>query len=306
MDKHGPEPIRTSAASRRTERIWLGALLMIFASLGTGAMSGFSKYAQQAVSPYELLFIQSLLGVICLFPVILICRGWKGFKTTRIATHLFRDFTGVASYLLFFLTVSRVSLVDAMLLYNTGPLFVPFIVWIWSHHRPPFKTWWGVIVGFVGVVLVLHPSEAGFNLVMIVGLASGLFLGLAYVGIRILNQTEWPFLALFYYYLVSTIILLPLALWQWRPAGLFPWLAMLGNAVSVLITLICTTYAFSFGRVLILSALIYLSIVWSGCIDWVFWSSVPRTESLIGAALVIVGGVLSILLRGKPANRVSN
>lgn len=281
---------------KRPKNVMLGGVFMLLFSIFLGMMAGLSKFAQETASPYQVVFFQQLVGLVCITPVVLARRGIRGLATKRFSLHLTRDVAGVLAYLTLFMTVRYVPLVNAVLFNNTGPLFVPFIVAFWFHKRIPWQTWIGILIGFAGVVLILQPGGALFQPVMILGLVSGFCMAITFVTQRILNKTEGLFLVLFYYFLVSSIVMLPLAIWQWMPLDPHTLGALIGIGILNLAAQNCMVFAFSYYTTSILAPLIYFAVIWSGIIDWIFWQTIPNWLSLTGIALVILGGVLSLVL----------
>ncbi len=289
-------------AVTRTERIWLGAFLLVIGSAAQAVAAAMGKYVQESVSADQVVLAQNLVGLLICLPLLYFRGGWGAFRTGVIGTHLIRGMAGAFSWLFFFLSINKLSLVDAVLFINTGPLMIPIILWIWTRERMQGKIWWGVLIGFIGIIFVLHPSTAGFKPVMGLALLSGLGLAIAFVAVRILGHTERPVLILVYYFAVSSIVLLPFAIWNWQSIGAVQWAAMVVMGLFYVILQFALTYAFSYGRVSVLSPLIYLAVVWSGILDWIFWHDIPGWESLIGTTLVILGGVLSITMRSAHAS----
>ncbi len=281
------------------ERLEIGIFFLLLATLTQAAMSGVAKYVQASVSTFQVILTASVIGLLTLFPIILINEGWRGFKTKRAGFHLIRDLAGACSFLLFFLTINHISLVDAVLLNNTGPLFLPLIIWIWLKHGVPAKAWWGIAIGFIGVILILHPTTEGLNWWMIFGLLSGVLMAVALTALRLLHRTESTFLMLFYYFLVLSLIVLPLAIWQWIPPTPEIWLAMISVGLLFLLLQFMATYAFRFGRATVLAPLLYMVVIWTAIIDWIFWHQIPSLLSSLGTLVVIIGGVLAITLSGE-------
>jgi len=74
------------------------------------------------------------------------------------------------------------------LLNNTTPLFIPVITLLWLKIKIDEKIWWGILVGFVGIILILRPSAVGLiKEGDLYGLAAGIFLAIAYVALKILT-----------------------------------------------------------------------------------------------------------------------
>lgn len=282
----------------RRQNLWLGLLFMFLAGLALAEVGAVGKVVQQRVSPLVVVFVQNLVSLLCVIPIVLIRRGWRGFATQHIGLHLIRDFAGSIGFLLFFISLSYISLTDGILLNNTGPLFVPFIVWVWLHHRFPTRMYWGVILGFIGVVFILQPKHDGFQWAMLLALLSGITMAITFVAIRLLNRTEGPFVILFYYFLVGSLLTLPLAIWKWQAIAPLDWLLMILVGAGILLLQVSMVLAFQWGAASVLAPLIYLSLIWSTLIDWLVWNQVPNWLSTIGIVLVVIGGVVSLVLSG--------
>ena len=57
-------------------------------------------------------------------------------------------------------------------------------------------------------------------------------------------------------------------------------------------TFVVYTKAFSYVPSSILAPTSYFAIVFSGLLDWLIWNTVPDTQTLLGIALVVCGGLL--------------
>lgn len=275
----------------------LAVIFMLIVTVAYAALAAFSKVAQaQGLTAYQVVFFQNLFCLLVIVPVVVVRRGWGGFGTGRLGLNLVRDLAGAIGFLLFTLALSHISLTDALLLNNTGPLFLPLVIWVWMRRKMNPKLWWGMALGFIGVVLILRPSLAGISPYMILALASGLAMAIVLLSIRLLNQTEGPYVILFYYFLVSSIILAPPTFVLWQPVSAEGWLLLMLVGVSLLLLQVFLVMALQRGMAAVLSPMLYLVIVWSVIIDWAVWDLPPLWTSIVGALLVIVGGVLSILL----------
>lgn len=73
----------------------------------------------------------------------------------------------------FYYYLSRGSLLNGMLLYNTGPLFSPLLAWCVFRKKITLPSAISIGLGFAGVALVLWPSSTGGLGLLFVGLASG-------------------------------------------------------------------------------------------------------------------------------------
>jgi drug/metabolite transporter (DMT)-like permease len=63
----------------------------------------------------------------------------------------------------FFYAIAHLRLADAVLLNYSLPLFMPFIERVWLREPFPRRLWWGVGLGFLGVLVILRPGPGIFQ-----------------------------------------------------------------------------------------------------------------------------------------------
>lgn len=95
---------------------------------------------------------------------------------------------------------------------------MPLIAWAVSRERISNATWLGAALGFAGIVLVLQPQGEGLGLGYVAAVASAVFLAVAMMSVRWLGATEPVSRILFYYFLLSSGLLLPVAVVSGLPS----------------------------------------------------------------------------------------
>ena len=81
-------------------------------------------------------------------------------RTSRTWLHILRAAAGLLSQVLMFVAVKRMPLVNAVLLSNSAPLFIPLVTWVWLKERIGGMVWVSLLIGFAGVILILKPGLA--------------------------------------------------------------------------------------------------------------------------------------------------
>ena len=76
---------------------------------------------------------------------------------------------------------------------------------------------------------------------------------------------------------------------------------MIYIGVSIYFTLRLYTRAYSMAPASAIAPINYFAVVLAGLWGWVFWRQVPDAWSVVGRALVICGGLLTIYLSRPPA-----
>jgi drug/metabolite transporter (DMT)-like permease len=190
-------------------------------------------------------------------------------------------------------------LANATLLTYSAPLWMPLVAWVVTRQRVAKATWLGAGIGFVGVILVLQPQGHSFDLGELSAFAGALFLAVAMMSVRWLGATEPIVRVLFYYFLLSTVMAVPIAVFDWRPFSAPVWVPLISLGLAQLFSQILIVVAYRYASAEKVGPFIYSVIVFSALIDWLVWNNPPTMLAYLGMALVIGGGFVAI--RAKPA-----
>jgi drug/metabolite transporter (DMT)-like permease len=288
---------------REKPNLIFGALLCTLGYLFIAIMGACSKLVSLEVPVVVILFFQNLICLLLLLPEIFI-KGWHTLKTKRIGLHLMRDVMGTLSFFSLFLALKKIPLVDGVLLQNTAPLWIPLVVLIWLKVHMHGHLWWGMVVGFLGVVLILKPSAGIIDVNSLLGVASGIFLAVSLVAIRRLTSTEPTHRILFFYFLFGTLVTSPFALTELAALSQKSLFLLIGVGVSMFIAQTLITYSFTHGKASTFAPIAYSAVIYSGILGWFIWHHLPDLLSSIGLILVIIGGILSIYFEKKYEKRM--
>jgi drug/metabolite transporter (DMT)-like permease len=226
-------------------------------------------------------------------------RGVPHLKTARYGLHFVRDAAGFSSFLCLFAALKSIPLINAMLLSYTEPLWIPLIAWIWPGVRMRGHIWWGIVVGFFGMVLILQPSAGGHNLGTFLAILSGILAGLTFILIHRLASTEPTYRILFYNSLFGMLITAPLASFYLSRLSMVDLFCLIGVGGFTFISQYLVTYAFKHGNATMLGSLAYTVVLFSGVLGWALWGEIPNSISLFGMILVIIGGICAVYFEKK-------
>jgi len=244
-----------------------------------------------------IIFIQYSLCLLLILPNII--KDRQQLHTSQISTHITRGLAGWLSFLAYFYALNEISLVEANLLRNTAPLFVPLVLFIWGRQLIDKRRWLPLVIGFIGISFILSPENPsnGVALAYWVGLGSGAALATSMVGTRRLSHTDSSQTIMFYYFALSTLCSLPLAVsdWQGLPAlDTWPYLAYIG--VSIYLAMWSYTLAYSYAKPSVVAPISYFSVVFSGVLGWILWQDIPSTLSFYGIFLVVCAGAATLAM----------
>lgn len=282
----------------------LKALFFAFATIVVGSGAGAaSKWISDTVPVAVIVMIQYGVCVLIIMPW-LIRQRFKPVTFNRQQNipwkkHLIRGVSGWLSFFCYYAALKNIPLVDASLLRNAAPLFVPLVAWLWVRAKVPSHRWFPLIIGFIGVTLVLRPDSSNVSYGHIIGLLSGIGLAISMIGTRLLSKTQSANTIISYYFFISLLCSLPFGIYYWQaiPLWSLPYLLFIG--VSIYATMVFYTKAYSYAKPSVVAPISYFSVIISGAMGWLIWQHIPSSTALIGATLVIVAGFLTIYLSDK-------
>ena len=208
--------------------------------------------------------------------------------------HFARDLAGMASFFCFFYSIETIPLVHGFLLQSTGPLWLPFIAFVCFKIKMRPVLWQGILIGFIGVLLILKPGIEPLSLGIVIALFSGVFSGFTVITVNRLAETEPRHRILFYYFLVGTLITAACALPNFVLPTPQDFLFLLGVGCFTFITQMLVVTALRRAKAALLAPIAYTAVIFSGFYDWVFWNYLPDSWTLIGILFVVSGAILSI------------
>ncbi|WP_269619568.1 DMT family transporter [Zhongshania sp. BJYM1] len=288
------------ALSIERKQLFTGLALSLVTVFFSSTVAAVGKHVSQEVHVSAIVLVQYGISFLFALPSVLRA-GRSGLATSRPGIHLIRGMSGCACFYLYYIALSKISLVDATLLRSSAPLMVPLVIYLWFSQRVRRETWLPLVVGFLGVVLVLKPGAAGLSLWHLLALLSGLGLAVSMVSTRVLAQHEPQNRILFYYFSISLLFSLPFFLWNYQaiPASAWPGLIYMG--VVIYLSFVMYTMAYRYVSAAALAPISYFGVVFSGLLDWLIWDHIPGALTMMGIACVILGGVLVLRHKEVPA-----
>lgn len=217
--------------------------------------------------------------------------------------NFFRAFFTLGAQASFYYYIKTHTLLNGMVLLNTGPIFIALIDWGILRRRVGKSSWIGVLVSFVGVLCILQPDAEIFTVTSLIGLLSGLCQGISQILFGLSSREENPssgVLILFFFCaaISSFFYLFTGATWE-AGKGLNNWALLLILLLGLGSTLnqLARSAAYQRSTPSRLSPFLYFAVPFAGLFDWLIFGSLPNLLSLLGTILVISGGLLKIYLR---------
>ena len=278
-------------------------LLMLFSTVLFGLMAVVIRLASETQHPFEIAFFRNLFGLLFTLPL-LFKHGPGLLKTSKLPLYLLRCAIGTVGMMAGFWAIVHLPLAQAVAISYSTPLFVTIgAVWVLG-ETVRARRWAAVLIGFIGVIILLHPDADTFTGASLVALLAAVMSASVAISIKFLTRTESPdAIVVFTTALWVPMSLIPALLFWQTPSGItWLWLVLAGLFGTV--AHMCWTRALQLGDASILTPISFMQVLVVGVFGWWLFDESVDHYTLIGA-LIIFGSNLYLahreITRAKPA-----
>jgi S-adenosylmethionine uptake transporter len=293
------ERFSTSGFETTMPSLWMIAASFFFACMGVCVKLATARY-----SAAEIVFYRSFINL--LFMAILVRRRGIPVRTPLWALHVLRSGSGCCSLILYFYAISMLPLATAVTLSYTSPLFLAFYLAALGKIRLRGGMTFALMLGFVGVTLLLHPTFSADQLFGgIVGLGSGMAAGVAYFNVKELAERgECDERIVFYFSLVGTVVGMIWALFfEFHPIDFEGGLLLAGVGVSGTLGQVTMTRAYSRGHTLVAANLAYTTVIFASLFGALLWQDDLNADAWLAILLIVASGMVATWFsRANPAD----
>lgn len=262
-----------------------GALLLLLAEACFAGIGAIVKFTSATASEVQVVFFRNFFALILLLPF-LYRYGFSLLKTQRWYLHLSRALTGIISMYCFFYVLGQLPLAQGMLILLLSPFIVPIIARFWLKERPSRLTLFGIVLGFIGVMLALPAGNGAGKAIMLVALLSAVLVAITKTTIRYMSDTEPAVRIVFYFSLLTAILSAIPVPFYWQPLNNQVWLAFVGMGVLAAIGQLAMTRAYAIAPASDIGMWTYSSVIFAGLFGYLFWQE-PVTMAWFSGVLVI-------------------
>ncbi len=284
---------------------------------------------------YSIMEIVLFRSFIALPATLLLYRleGRRGLPATQ--QHTLEYVRGIflfLSYTTAFMGLAALPLAEIEAIRFSGPLMITILSVAMLSEKVGLQRWLALIAGFMGVLLIVRPGSATFNLGSIFVLISVLFYALNVILTRKLRTTDSSATMAYYsslVYLVAAFVLSPLAIVvgerpnahpsiaflfrAWTMPTLLDWVIMSGLGLVWAGGMYFIARAYSAAPASVVAPFEYISLPINVMWGLLIWSEIPTVMTLAGASLTLASGMYilyqeqkeRLILNGSVINNVS-
>ena len=277
----------------RSKALWYA----LASAFSFAVMGAFVKLAAD-IDVLEKVFFRNIVSLAVALAIVLHNgRPFFGKRRNQLAL-MSRSLLGVGGVSCYFWAIDHLLLADAAMLGKLSPFFVAIFAAFFLREHITIRVAAALVMGFAGGLLVIKPAFDLRVLPALVGAASAVFAGGAYVLLRFLRDREPPETIVLHFSLVTVFGVLPFVLPDLtRPTGI-EWIWLLGIGVSAAAGQLTLTASYRHAPAGKVALIGYATIVFSALFGWLWWAEVPDHLSAAGGLLILAGGFVAFA----PAN----
>ena len=254
-------------------------------------MDTIAKYLSADLSFFQITWARYFFTVFFTLPFMFFFFRRNLTWSSQPKLQIFRGLTLFCANVLFFYSISIISMAKALTLAFVAPLITTALSPIFLGEKVGIRRWSAVIIGFIGSLIVIRPGFIEFNLASVAALGTGLFYGIYLVITRKLHTSDSPLLTLLLTGVVGVVIgsfIVP-TVWvnptfnQWSLLALMGIFACLGHLFLIL--------SLKYADASKLAPFGYFEIVTNVILGYYFFSDFPHYWTWVGLAIIVCSGV---------------
>lgn len=285
-----------------------GIQLRILSGLLFTAMGLCIKLSSATIPLGQIVFFRSAFALIPLVVFLMVLGHFpRGLYTKRPLGHLARSSLGAAAMFASFASIARLPLAEATLIGYLAPIMMAVLAVVVLKEQLNARRVIGIGLGMLGVLVLTLPemSAPELNSTRLAGYGFGILMGTftaaALIQVRRLTATESPGAIAFYFVLVSmlaALLTLPAGWVAPDPSDLLPLIlaGLFGGCAHIAMTL-----AFKYPEASLLAPFEYLTLIWAGMIDVIWFGTGLGLAFFMALPLVLAeAAVASSARKAKP------
>ena len=254
-------------------------------------MDGFAKYLSSTLPILQITWSRYFFTVVFVLPIMLVFFRKNLTWTEQPKLQLIRGLLLFCANILFFYSISIISLAKALTLAFIAPLIVTLLSPIILGEKVGFRRWAAVIVGFIGSLIVIRPGFVEFNLASSAALGTGVMYGFYLIVTRKLHNSDNPLLTLLLTGTVGAIlgsIIMPTV---WVQPTINEWYMMFAIGFFASIGHFFLILSLRYADASKLAPFSYFEIVPNIIIGYFFFNNFPNQWHFLGLFIIISSGI---------------
>jgi drug/metabolite transporter (DMT)-like permease len=292
----------------------LQAILFVLAAVGVSStQDAITKSMSGSLSVNETVIFRCVGSLPVLIPLLMRAGGFKALPSPHVGAVLIRSLILCAGYYSYVLAIAAMPMANGVAIYFTMPFFVAGLAGPFLGERVRLHRWLAIIAAFTGVMVMVRPGAQAFEPAALLSLASAFFYAVGQMMGRRISQKVAPAVMATWqnlvYFSVAVAFLILFSIvdtsgvthkslmflsrgWIWP--SLWDAGVLLVNGVFAGMGMIMFVTAYKLAESSFVAPFEYSSMIWALTYGLLVFGDSPDRFTLIGAAVVIVSGLLMV------------
>ena len=305
--------IKREAPVSHSDNTRLAIFSIIVAVLALSMGDAVIKYFSVSFSLWQIYVVRSLIAVPILIGVIKLREPSLPLMPVSIGWTATRSLLLGVMWVAYYTSLPHIKLSVAAAVYYTIPLFITLFSAIFTGDKVTQKSWFAIILGFTGVLVIVRPDADGFNAYVLLPLIAAILYAVAMILTRTKCLNENPkilSLSLNVTFIAMGLIA-SLAIASWSPVDStkehFPfligdwveldiggWLTMAILAIVVILGSLFAAVAYQNAPSSIVASFDYFYLAFAALWGLLVFSEVPDGLTILGMIMIAGAGLIAI------------
>lgn len=273
-----------------------GALLMMASMAAFTLNDTMMKLLAGEVPLFQLLFLRGVLTTVAVAVI-----AWKmGALGARVSRRdwgciLWRTVAEIGAAYFFLTALFNMPLANVTAILQALPLTLTLAAAVFLREPVGWKRLAAIVVGFAGVMLIVRPGAADFNVFSLYALAAVGFVTLRDLSTRRLSR-ETPSMLVTLITSASIMVVFGLASLAdaWAPMDARAIGLTAGAAFMIIGAYLFSIMVMRVGEIGFTAPFRYTGLIWALALGWLAFGEWPETITLVGAAIVAGSGLYTL------------
>ncbi|WP_149140212.1 DMT family transporter [Gemmobacter caeruleus] len=263
------------------------------------------KLVTQSLPLYQAIVLRGVTSTLTLW---LVARA-KGVRVLDLAPRdrrivAMRTLAEVAATVTFLTALTQMPLATLSAIMQSLPLAVTLGAALVFGDRIGWRRTMAILLGFVGVLLIVQPGTAGFDRWSVLGLLSVAAVVVRDLATRGLDpRVPSVAVAVWAGGAVTVLGLVGMAFTGWAPVGPAEALLILCASAALIVGYLTIVMAMRGGDMATVAPFRYMALLWALLLGWSIFGTWPDRLTWIGAAIVVLAGLFTLLREGRLRRR---
>jgi len=248
-------------------------------------------------SVFQLLFIKYFFVLILSVIESQRKKNYTFYKSGNIKIQLLRSCLSIVESACFILSFRYLSLADVHSIASLTPVLVVALSAIILREHVSLKTWIGIFIGFIGVLIIMRPGLSIFDPKSLIPLAGAFFLSIYQIVTRKASEKDSNETSLFYTSIVGIILIGIIGYNYWQPLMEQSILFFIAIGFFFSLGLYFQIIALSMARAGIIQPFHYTLIFWAIILGYIFYDDFPDNFTILGALVITISGIYVLVNR---------